>query len=144
MPTASWSRTLSSSSPSRCSRRRMATARCLPDELDAEPRAKFYVADAEVWVTAEAIYHLDPETQRLRLVELRDHAADTVRTLFRDPSALRSQMGSVGLAAEEVIDALARYGIDLTELAERTGLVRRRSAGPPRPSGLEPAARDSR
>jgi len=48
------------------------------DESDLQPRAKLYVGNTEVWVTAEAIYHLDPATQRLRLVEYREYVADAV------------------------------------------------------------------
>lgn len=92
------------------------------DELDAEPRAKLYIGHAEVWVTAEAIYHLDPHTQRLRLVEYRDFVADAVRTLFPDPSALRSSWTS-RVGRHDVLDVLARHGIDVDELAERTGIV---------------------
>lgn len=93
-----------------------------PDDLDEEPRVKFYVDDTEVWVTAEATYHLDPETHRLRLIEYRDFVTETVRLLFPDPGGLRSQWANrVGRA--EVIDALAAHGIDADELAERTGLA---------------------
>ena len=93
-----------------------------PDDLDAEPRAKFYVDDVEVWVTAEAVYHLDPETDRLRLVEYRDFVADTVRSLFPDPNELRSNW-SRRVGRQDVLDALATRGIDAAELAERTGLT---------------------
>jgi type I restriction enzyme R subunit len=93
-----------------------------PDDLDVEPRLKYYVGDVQVWVTAEADYHLDPETHRLRLVEYRDRVTETVRMLF--PSArglLQSWSSRVGRRA--VIDALAERGIDPDELASRTGLT---------------------
>ena len=93
-----------------------------PDDIDEEPRAKFYVDDVQVWVTAEAIYHLDPETDRLHLVEYRDFVADTVRTLFPTASELRSRWTS-RVGRQDVLDELAARGIDPTELAERTGLV---------------------
>ena len=93
-----------------------------PDDLDVEPRAKLYVDENEVWVTAEAIYHLDPATQRLRLVEYRDFVADVVRTLYPDPNNLRSQWVS-RIGRRDVLDALTRHGIDTSELATRTGLV---------------------
>jgi type I restriction enzyme, R subunit len=92
-----------------------------PDDLDAVPRAKFYVDDVEVWVTAEAIYHLDPETSRLRLVEYRDFVADTVRSLFPEPKGLRSKWRS-RVGRHDVLDVLAQHAIDVGELAERTGL----------------------
>jgi type I restriction enzyme, R subunit len=91
------------------------------DEADIEPRAKFYVDGTEVWVTAEAIYHLDPETQRLRLVEYRDHVADAVRMLFPDPGELRTKWRS-RVGRQDVHDALSKRGIDLAELSDRTGL----------------------
>jgi type I restriction enzyme R subunit len=93
-----------------------------PDDLGIELRAKFYVGDAEVWVTAEAIYQLDPETDRLRLVEYRDFVTDMVRSLFPDPKALRSRWVS-RVGRQDVLDELAKLGIDATELADRTGLV---------------------
>lgn len=92
------------------------------DDLDEELRAKFYVDDAEVWVTAEATYHLDPKTQRLRLVEYRDVVTDTVRSLFTDSADLRAQWAS-RIGRQDVLDALANRGIDADELLERTGLL---------------------
>ena len=93
-----------------------------PDDLEEETRAKFYVNDAEVWVTAEAAYHLDPQMNRLRLVEYRDFVTETVRSLFVDPGDLRFKWASRG-GRREVIDALGRHGIVPDELIERTGLV---------------------
>jgi type I restriction enzyme R subunit len=92
-----------------------------PDELDEEVRSKFYVDDTEVWVTAEATYHLDPETQLLCLVEYRDFVKETVRALFPDPNDLRSQW-STRVGREDVLEALEAHGIDPEELSERTGL----------------------
>jgi len=92
-----------------------------PDDLDDEPRAKYYIDDVEVWVTAEAIYHLDPDTDRLRLVEYRDFVADAVRLLFPSAGDLRSRWSN-RVGRREIIDALEARGIDAGELAERTGL----------------------
>ncbi len=93
-----------------------------PDDLDGEPTAKFYVGDTEVWVTAEAAYHLDPETRQLRLVEYRDFVTETVRALFPDPNSLRSTWSS-RVGRRDVLDALEAHGIDATELIERTRLA---------------------
>jgi type I restriction enzyme, R subunit len=93
-----------------------------PDDLGREPGAKFYVDDAEVWVTAEAAYHLDPQTQRLRLVEYRDFVTETVRSLFPDPNQLRTRWAS-RIGRHDVIDALLSHGIDPAEMLERTGLA---------------------
>lgn len=93
------------------------------DREDVEDRSKkFYVDGVEVWVTAEAAYHLDPETQRLRLVEYRDFVTETVRSLFPDVSELRSRW-SDRVTRQDVLGALERHGIDPGELLDRTGLT---------------------
>ena len=92
-----------------------------PDDLDEEPITKFYVDDAEVWVTAEAIYHLDPGTERLRLVEYRDFVAETVRSLYPDPTDLRSKWAT-RVGRLDVVDALEAHGIDPADLIERIAL----------------------
>jgi type I restriction enzyme, R subunit len=93
-----------------------------PEDPDIEPRAKFYVDDTGVWVTAEAIYHLDTETQRLRLVEYRDFVSETVRSLFPLPADLRSRWAS-RVGRHDVWDVLEAHGIDAADLMERTGLA---------------------
>jgi type I restriction enzyme, R subunit len=97
-----------------------------PDDIDPddlpEPRAKFYVEDVEVFVTAEAVYELDSHTNRLRLVEYRDLVTQVVRSLFPSANELRAQWAS-RVSRTEVLDALAARGIDTDELAERTRLV---------------------
>lgn len=93
-----------------------------PEELDDETTTKFYIDDLEVWVTAEAIYHLNPNTERLHLVEYRDYVADTVRMLYPDAAGLRGQWAN-GEGRRGILDALSARGIDATELAERTGLI---------------------
>ena len=91
-----------------------------PDALATAPR-KFYVGEAEVWVVAEETYYLDRSTQRLKLVEYREFVADTVRTLFPDPVNLRSRWRS-RVGRHDVVETLARHGVDLGEVAERTGI----------------------
>jgi type I restriction enzyme R subunit len=93
-----------------------------PDDLEDEPLQKFYVEDTEVWVTAEAVYHLDPATERLRLVEYRDFVAETVRSLFPDPIHLRSKWAT-RVGRQDVLEGLASHGIDADDLSERTGLI---------------------
>jgi type I restriction enzyme, R subunit len=85
-----------------------------------EPKAKFYIDDAEVWVTAEATYHLDTKTHRLHLVEYRDFVTEMVRSLYPDPNVLRSKWAN-RLGRQDVIDALSTHGIDPDELIERMG-----------------------
>jgi type I restriction enzyme R subunit len=87
-----------------------------------EPLAKFYVDNAEVFVTAEAVYELDSQTNKLRLIEYRDLVTETVRSLFPSANALRGKWAN-RVGRREVLDALAAYGIDADELADRTGLV---------------------
>ncbi len=91
-----------------------------PDDLP-EPRAKFYVDDVEVIVTAEAVYELDPQTQQLRLVEYRDLVTETVRSLFPSANELRAKWAS-RVSRRQVLDALAEHGIDADELADRADL----------------------
>jgi type I restriction enzyme, R subunit len=93
-----------------------------PGELKDKPLQKFYINDSEVWVTAEATYYLDAQTHRLRLVEYRDFVTETVRTLFPEPSELRSKWVN-RIGRRDVIDALNGHGIDLADLIERTGLI---------------------
>lgn len=91
------------------------------DPADVEPREKFYVKDVEVWVTAEATYYLDPETNRLRLVEYRDFVTETVRALFPEAASLRTKWAN-RIGRDEVLASLERHGIDVAELVEKTGL----------------------
>ncbi|CAM3934604.1 DEAD/DEAH box helicase family protein [Mycobacterium senriense] len=92
-----------------------------PDDLP-EPRARFYVDDVEVYVTAEAAYELDPQTNRLRLVEYRDLVTQTVRSLFPSANELRAKWAN-RVSRREVVNALAARGVDAEELAERAGLA---------------------
>lgn len=92
-----------------------------PDDVEPEARSKYYVDDVEVWVTAEAVYQLDQETDRLHLVEYRDFVVDTVRSIYPDPKALRTQWASAPGRAD-ILDDLAAHGIDSGELGVRAGL----------------------
>jgi type I restriction enzyme R subunit len=91
------------------------------DPEDVEPRSKFYVGDAEVWVAAEGIYELDPSSRRLRLVEYRDYVAQTVRAVFPDPIELRSRWGT-RVGRQDVADLLSPRGIDVADLPEQLGM----------------------
>ncbi len=93
-----------------------------PADVDEPVRAKFYVDDVEVWVTAEAVYHIDPATGFLRLVEYRDFVVRTTRSLFTDPSSLRS-LWATPSGRQQVRDELAARGIDDRELLERLELT---------------------
>jgi len=93
-----------------------------PGELDVRPQRKFYVDDTEVWVVAEAIYYLDSATSRLRLIEYRDFVTDTVRSLFPSITELRSKWRQ-RVGRHDVLDLLESHGIDVEELAGRSGLT---------------------
>ncbi len=95
------------------------------DDAAVDPatlRRKLYVDGAEVYVANEGMYRLDPATDRLVLVEYRDYVAEQVRTLFPDPTALRSAWTD-RIRRADIERALDDHGIDLAELAERTGLT---------------------
>ena len=75
-----------------------------------------------MWVTAEAIYHLDPETQRLWLVEYRDYVADAVRTLFPSAGELRTRWREPGRVVTTCRTRWASAGSTSTSCPRRTGL----------------------
>ena len=99
-----------------------------PDEPDARDRSeppedarKFYVDDVPVYLTADAVYMTDPETDQLHLTEYRDYAASVVRRLFPTPTGLRHRWRDATSRAV-IASELRSRGIDLDELAERAGL----------------------
>ena len=97
-----------------------------PEGLDVGPSPppdahKFYVDDVPVYVTTDAVFMTDPETDRLHLVEYRDYAATVVRRLFPTPTGLRRRWRDAPTRAEIAAELRSR-GIDLDELAERAGL----------------------
>ena len=96
-------------------------AEATEEQIEEQAHRKFYVDDTLVFQVAEGLYLPDPETGRYRLVEYADYVADEVRRLFPDPSALRTNWGYRAGRAE-VVEALARRGISLGELAEATGM----------------------
>lgn len=93
-----------------------------PSDFDHPLRGKYYVEDSEVWITAEAVYHLSPVTRKLHLIEYREYVAETVRRLFPDRNALRSRWSN-RVGREDVRELLATNGIELDEIAERAGLA---------------------
>lgn len=68
--------------------------------------------DTQVWVTAEWVRYLDPDTNRLRLVEYREFVADAVRTIFSEIDDLRTRWRK-RTTRDEIVEALAAKGIDL-------------------------------
>ena len=94
------------------------------DDEPPEPREgrKLYVDEVEVVVTAEGFYLPDPGSGRLRLVEYADYAADEVRRLYAGASELRTAWRTHE-GRDAVVEALESRGIDIGELAERSGLA---------------------
>lgn len=83
---------------------------------------KFVVDDGdEVYVAAEGVYLTDARSNRLELVEYRDYTAGIVRRLFPTPTRLRDRWQTAP-TRKVLAKELARRGIDLEELADRTGL----------------------
>jgi type I restriction enzyme R subunit len=94
------------------------------DDEDVTPPSrakKLYVDGLEVSIAVEGVYLPDAESGRLRLVEYADYAADEVRRLFGGADELRTRWRTHD-GRDAVVDALAGRGIDVAELAERTGL----------------------
>jgi type I restriction enzyme R subunit len=93
-----------------------------PDGAEPPPNSqKFYVDDLPVYLTADAVYMTDPETDQLHLMEYSDYAASVVRRLFPTPTGLRHRWRDATSRAV-IADELRTRGIDLDELAERAGL----------------------
>ncbi|MGH2986873.1 MAG: EcoAI/FtnUII family type I restriction enzme subunit R [Solirubrobacterales bacterium] len=91
-----------------------------PDDLERAAR-KYYVDEGEVFVTADSLYVLDPQTGDLRIVAYEDYASDQVRKLYPRAEDLRGSWREAG-GRDAVVAELDRRGITLEELAERTGL----------------------
>jgi len=87
---------------------------------DGDSRKKFYFDDVRVEVVADLVYELDADGKRLRTVQYTEYAGEKVRSLFRSASELRAKWIEPKLRAD-VIEELADRGIDVTELAERSG-----------------------
>ena len=91
-------------------------------DLDSDETVrKFYVDDEPVWVVAEGVFRIDPNTKRPRLVEYRSFVADAVRELVPTAVELRSRWAEA-VSRRDVVEALAARGIDLADAVELTGL----------------------
>lgn len=85
----------------------------------ADPR-KYYVHGGEVKVDTEVTYDLDADGTKLRTVQITQHVADTVKTLYTDPDELRQQWSDFEQRSA-VIESLEDRGIDFNELAATAG-----------------------
>ena len=90
-----------------------------PDVANDIPR-KFYVDDGEVEIIRHLVYELDTDGKQLRCSQLTDYTGDKVRTLYPHAPALRRDWLDADARAE-IVERLARHGIDLETLAETVG-----------------------
>jgi type I restriction enzyme R subunit len=84
-----------------------------------EPR-KYYVKGGKVGIDTEVTLDLDADGGKLRTVQITQHAADTVRTLYTDPDDLRKKWSDFEQRSA-VIEMLEEKGIDFNELAASAG-----------------------
>jgi type I restriction enzyme, R subunit len=91
-------------------------------EVGPPPDArKYYVDDVEVYLTADSLWMTDPETDRLRLVEYREHVANSVRHIAPTPAGLRRRWRNAAHRTE-IWEELRRRAINRDELLDRVGL----------------------
>jgi type I restriction enzyme R subunit len=89
------------------------------DDQHHGPR-KFYVKGGNVGIDTEVTLDLDIDGNKLRTVQISQHAADTVRTLYTDPDDLRKKWSDFEQRSA-IIEMLEQKGIDFNELAATTG-----------------------
>jgi type I restriction enzyme R subunit len=89
------------------------------DDEQAEPR-KYYVKGGKVGIDTEVTLDLDADGGKLRTVQITQHAADTVRTLYTDPDDLRKKWSDFEQRSA-IIEMLEQKGIDFNELAASAG-----------------------
>jgi type I restriction enzyme R subunit len=80
-----------------------------------EPR-KYYVDGGCVEIVHEVVWELDANGHRLRVIRYTDYAGEQVRTLYPSVADLR-RLWKVAEQRNEIIEELARRGIDFDELA---------------------------
>jgi type I restriction enzyme, R subunit len=93
-----------------------------PEDLEAARARKYYVDDAQVFITAESVFVLDPSDDRLKVFAYEEFAADQVRRLYPHPDDLRARWRTAD-GRDEIIDELARRGVNFSELAQQSGLT---------------------
>jgi type I restriction enzyme, R subunit len=89
------------------------------DDEHHQPR-KFYVHGGKADIDTEVTYDLDADGTKLRTVQVTQHAADTVRTLYTDPEDLRRKWSDFEQRSA-VVELLEEKGIDFNELAATAG-----------------------
>jgi type I restriction enzyme R subunit len=86
------------------------------DEDEFEPR-RYYYDEGYVEIVSHLVYELDPEGNRLSVIELTDYAGKTVRTLYPNAVELR-RWWTDPRKRSEIIEELERRGIEFEFLAE--------------------------
>ncbi len=88
-------------------------------DTQVEKPKKFYVDGGSIDVIADLVYELNANGKQLNVVKYTDYTANTIRSLYPNPSVFREQwMNSA--EREDIIQKLKDQGIDFEKLAEQT------------------------
>lgn len=89
-----------------------------PDDGEGMPR-KYYVDNGSVEITAQMVYELDPNGNKLRVTRYTDYTVEKVRSIYTSAAQLRSAWSNADQRAA-IIESLEERGIDFDELAKAT------------------------
>jgi type I restriction enzyme R subunit len=81
------------------------------------PPRKYYIDNHPVEIAGTVVWDLDAEGRRLRMVKLTDYAGEKVRTIWRNPEALRATWIDIE-RRNEVLSELEKRGIEIHALAD--------------------------
>jgi len=88
------------------------------DDGEGMPR-KYYVDNGSVEITAQMVYELDPNGNKLRVTRYTDYTVEKVRSMYTSAAQLRSAWSNADQRAA-IIKVLEERGIDFDELAKAT------------------------
>ncbi len=86
------------------------------DKGIAKERKKYYYDGGKVEIVADAVYELDADGNRLRMVKLTDYTAERVRSLYPNAASLRTRWANPQ-HRQEIINFLEDKGITFRDLA---------------------------
>lgn len=86
------------------------------DKGAVKERKKYYYDGGNVEIVADAVYELDADGKRLRIVKLTDYTAERVRSLYPNAASLRTRWANPH-HRREIIDFLEDKGITFRDLA---------------------------
>lgn len=89
------------------------------DKKKVKEPNKYYYDDGHVEIVADAVYELDADGNRLRMVKLTDYTAERVRSLYPNAAALRAEWANPKQRAE-MIKMLEDRGISFDALTAAT------------------------